>query len=298
MTDDEDTGPATFPRSRRISRAPSGAPFLSPVVRRLSTERGIDPSQLSGTGHDGRVTRADVLAAAAEPSGASARDLIQPFSPLRRTTARRLLESTATAAHAFVVVECDYRRVERVRHSAGLTFLPFVARAVIDALHNFPLCNATVADDEITMHDAVHLGMAVDLDHEDLVVPVVHDAEVLRLRALADRMGDSARRARERKLQPHDVTGGTFTITNPGPFGTIVSMPVINIPQVAILATDAVRPRAIVVSAADGTDAIAIHPVGMLTLGFDCRVVDVTTASAFLARVRDIVERRDWSAEL
>jgi pyruvate dehydrogenase E2 component (dihydrolipoamide acetyltransferase) len=269
-------------------------------VRRLSTERGIDPSQIPGTGHDGRVTRADVLTAAAEPpgAGASARDVVQPFSPLRRTTARRLMESTATAAHAYVVVECDYRGVERVRHAAGLTFLPFVARAVVDALDDFPACNTTVTGDEITTHDAVHLGIAVDLDHEDLVVPVVHDAENLRLRALAAQIGEVAQRARERHLQPHDVSGGTFTITNPGPFGTIVSMPVINIPQVAILATDAVRRRAVVVSGADGTDAIAVHPVGMLALGFDCRVVNLTTASAFLARVRDIVERRDWSAEL
>ena len=169
---------------------------------------------------------------------------------------------------------------------------------MIDALHEFPLCNATVAGEEITTHDAVHLGIAVDLDHVDLVVPVVHDAHTLRLRALSSRIGDVARRARERHLQPDDVTGGTFTITNPGPFGTIVSAPVLNLPQVAILATDAVRPRLVVVPGDDGTDAIAVHPVGVLALGFDGRALGLTTASAFLARVRDLLEQRDWSTEL
>jgi 2-oxoglutarate dehydrogenase E2 component (dihydrolipoamide succinyltransferase) len=225
-----------------------------------------------------------------------------PFSPLRRTAARRLVESKATAAHAHVVVECDYHAVDRVRREAGITYLPFVARAVIDALREFPLCNATVTGDDITVHDAVNLGIAVDLEHEDLVVPVVHEAHTLRLRALATRIGEVAARARGRHLQPDDVTGGTFTLTNPGPFGTIVSMPVINIPQVAILATDAVRPRAVVVrtdaDGAAGADAIAIHPVGVLALGFDHRVVSLATASAFVGRVRDLVEGRDWSVEL
>jgi 2-oxoglutarate dehydrogenase E2 component (dihydrolipoamide succinyltransferase) len=206
------------------------------------------------------------------------------------------VESKATAAHAHVIVECDYYAVNRVRRETGITYLPFIARAVVDALREFPLCNATVAGDDITVHDAVNLGFAVDLEHEDLVVPVVHDAHTLRLRALGTRIGDVAARARGRHLQPDDVTGGTFTITNPGPFGTIVSMPVINIPQVAILATDAVRPRAVVVRA--DADAIAIHPVGVLALGFDHRVVSLTTASGFVARVRDLVEGRDWSVEL
>ena len=144
---------------------------------------------------------------------------------------------------------------------------------MIDALDEFPLCNATVSGEEITTHDAVHLGVAVDLDHVDLVVPVVHDAHTLRLRALSSRIGELALNACvsgacDRTTSP----AGTFTITNPGPFGTIVSAPVLNIPQVAILATDAVRPRLVVVPGADGTDTIAVHPVGVLALGFDGRV--------------------------
>jgi len=292
MTDADDGGSTAPPTRERKERGRDGAQFLSPVVRRLAAERGLDASRVRGTGRGGRVTRDDLLAADA--------DTTIPFSPLRRTAARRLVESKATAAHAYVVVECDYHSVDRVRHGAGITYLPFVARAVIDALREFPLCNATVADDEITVHDVVNLGIAVDLEHEDLVVPVVHDAHTLRLRALAARVGDVAHRARGRHLQPGDVAGGTFTITNPGPFGTIVSMPVINIPQVAILATDAVRPRPVVMRADvhGNTDAIAVHPVGVLALAFDHRVVSLTTASAFLARVRDVVEGRDWSTEL
>jgi 2-oxoglutarate dehydrogenase E2 component (dihydrolipoamide succinyltransferase) len=254
------------------------------------TADGIDPSRIHGTGHGGRVTRDDLLGQPAEA--------VEPFSALRRTTARRLVEAKTTAAHTHVMVECDYRGVDRVRRPARLSYLPFVARAVIDALREFPICNATVSGEEITAHAAVHLGIAVDLDHVDLVVPVVHDAHTLRLHALSSKIGDVARRARDRHLQPDDVTGGTFTITNPGPFGTIVSAPVLNLPQVAILATDAVRPRLVVVPGKDGSDAIAVHPVGVLSLGFDGRAVGLTTASAFLARVRDLLEQRDWATEV
>ena len=185
-TDDLAAAPP-LPARQRAERTRGGPSFLSPAVRRLATDRAIDPSRLHGTGRGGRVTRDDVLS----QSG----DAIEPFSALRRTTARRLIEAKASAAHTHVMVECDYRRVDDVRRPAGLSYLPFVARAVIDALHEFPLCNATVSGEEITTHDAVHLGIAVDLDHVDLVVPVVHDAHTLRLRALSSRIGELARRS-------------------------------------------------------------------------------------------------------
>jgi len=299
MTGDDSDPTLDAPQWRqRKPRAGAGAAFLSPAVRRLVAERNVDPSQLAGTGHAGRVTRANVLAA---PDGDALRaesDTVIPFSRLRRTAARRLVESKTTAAHAHVMVECDYTRVDRARGGARLTYLPFVVRAVIDALREFPECNATVAGSEVTRHEHVHLGIAVDLDHEELVVPVVHDADALRLRALADEIAAAARRARDGQLRPDDVTGGTFTITNPGPFGTIVSVPVINFPQVAIFATDAVRHRPVVVSGADGADVIGIHPVGTLSLGFDHRAVDLFNAAAFVARTRDIIEQRDWVTEL
>ncbi|MEX2100380.1 MAG: 2-oxo acid dehydrogenase subunit E2 [Acidimicrobiia bacterium] len=300
MTEEIAPEPAPVWRTRK-RRPRAGVTFVSPAVRRVIAERDLDPAQLRGTGGGGRITRADALTANQHETvfpSATGSDTAIPFSPLRRRAARRLLESKATAAHAHVIVECDYARLDRVRRHARLTYLPFVARAIVDALREFPACNGTTNGDAITRHEHVHLGIAVDLDHEDLVVPVAHDADTLRLRPLGQRIGEVAQRARDGKLRPDDVTGGTFTITNPGPFGTILSAPVINFPQVAILTTDAVRPRLVVVRGTDGTDAVAIHPVGMLSVGFDHRAVDLATASGFLARVRDLIEERDWTSEL
>jgi 2-oxoglutarate dehydrogenase E2 component (dihydrolipoamide succinyltransferase) len=265
--------------------------FLSPAVRRLAAEGDVDPAPIAGHGAGGRITRADIL-------GATAADTVIPFSPARRTAARRLLESTRAAAHAYVAVECDYTRANRARRGADLTYLPFVARAVVDALREFPQCNATVAEGTVTQHPRVNLGIAVDIEREELVVPVVPNADALRVRALATAIADVAARARDGKLRPDDVSGGTFTISNPGPFGTIVSAPVINHPQVAILATDAVRRRLTVVATADGDDALAVRPVGVLSLAFDGAAVDLESAAGFVHRVRDILEHRDWLAEL
>jgi 2-oxoglutarate dehydrogenase E2 component (dihydrolipoamide succinyltransferase) len=188
--------------------------------------------------------------------------------------------------------------VEPVRRAHQLTYLPFVARAVIDAFAVHRACNATFVDGRRVLHEAVHLGIAVDLDFEGLIVPVVHDADGMRLARLAASISDVAARARGRQLRPGEVAGGTFTITNPGPFGTYLSFPIINEPQVAILATDAVRRRVIVDRAHGGGDALAIRPTGMLSLSFDRRVVDEGDATRFLRRVADLVETRDWAAEL
>ena len=152
--------------------------------------------------------------------------------------------------------------------------------------------------EELIVHKAVHLGIAVDLNFEGLIVPVVKDADTKRMRALAREISELAAKARARKLGADDISGGTFTITNPGPFGTLMTAPIINQPQVAILSTDGVKKRPVVVPLADGTDGIAIHPVGNLALSFDHRANDGAYASAFLARLREIVETRDWAAEL
>jgi pyruvate dehydrogenase E2 component (dihydrolipoamide acetyltransferase) len=169
---------------------------------------------------------------------------------------------------------------------------------VIDAIAAYSHVNATVGDGELVVHRAVHLGVAVDLDHQGLIVPVVHDADRKRIGALADEMADLAARARAKRLAPGDVAGGTFTITNPGPSGTAISVPIIHQPQVAILSTDGVRRRPVVVETGDGTDAIAVHAVGMLGLSFDHRAFDGAYATAFLARVREILETRPWEVEL
>jgi 2-oxoglutarate dehydrogenase E2 component (dihydrolipoamide succinyltransferase) len=289
--------PSTGSTSRRVAwgRERGGASFVSPVVRRLLAEAGLEVGDLRGTGAGGRVSRADVLAAVRAPATA---DEIEPFTAIRRTTAARVARAKATAPHAHVAVACDYGVVDRVRREVGLTALPFVARAVIDALRAFPSCNATTDGERLVVHRAVHLGIAVDLAFDGLVVPVVHDADSMRLRALADAIADLAARARDRRLRPDDVVGGTFTITNPGPFGTFLSFPIVNQPQVAILATDAVRKRVVVGETRDGSDALTIRPTGMLSLSFDHRAVDVAGASAFVARVADILATRDWSTEV
>jgi 2-oxoglutarate dehydrogenase E2 component (dihydrolipoamide succinyltransferase) len=201
---------------------------VSPAVRKLARELDVDPASLLGRGTGGRVTRADVLAVTGVPPG-RARDEVVPFDNIRRRTAIGLLASKHTLAHALEVVAADYGAIGVARRAGGLTALPFVARAVIDALREFPLMNATTAEDGLSVvtHRAVHLGIAVDLDFQGLVVPVVHDADGLRLRALAAAIREVASRARARKLAPDDLAGGTFTITNPGASGTWISFPVI-----------------------------------------------------------------------
>jgi 2-oxoglutarate dehydrogenase E2 component (dihydrolipoamide succinyltransferase) len=293
---DEATSAPVSPWRARHERRGAGAAFLSPAVRRVLADSGLGAVDVRGTGTGGRVTRSDALAAARERPTAA--DGLEQFTAIRRTTAAHVARSRALAAHSHVAVLCDYGIVDRVRREHGLTALPFVARAVIDALRVFPRCNATSGDDELVVHREVHLGIAVDLDFEGLVVPVVHRAEEMRLRALAAAIADVAGAARARRLQPDQVAGGTFTITNPGPFGTFLSFPILNHPQVAILATDAVRKRVVVDETGDDTDALTIRPMGMLSLGFDHRVIDGAYAAAFLEHVADIVATRDWSGEL
>jgi 2-oxoglutarate dehydrogenase E2 component (dihydrolipoamide succinyltransferase) len=219
-----------------------------------------------------------------------------------------MVRSLATSAHTLVVIEVDFAGVDAVRlahkgafkaeEGFSLTYLPFIARAVVDALHDFPYLNASVGDSELIVHRSVNLGIAVDLDFEGLLVPVIADADTKRLRAIAREVSSLAAKARAKKLTADDISGGTFTITNPGPFGTLVTAPIINQPQVAILSTDGVKKKPVAVALPDGTDGIAVHPVGNLAISFDHRANDGAYASAFLARVKEVVETRDWSQEL
>jgi pyruvate dehydrogenase E2 component (dihydrolipoamide acetyltransferase) len=353
--------PGARPGDQRPPSAPSGggpSKLLSPVVRRLIAEHGLDPAQIPGTGAGGRVTRDDVLAAIARQggngnaSGAGAapavpgyaqsgefgpgagvevagpaplreappgvapspapqqglRDTVVPFTNIRRRTAEHMVRSKHTSAHTMVSVEVDYFAVERARlpvrerfkaaEGFSLTYLPFVARAVVDALEQWPYLNSSVGEDELIVHGEVNLGVAVDIDFEGLLVPVVHRAEEKRLVGLAREIADLASRARSKRLTMDDISGGTFTITNAGGFGTFITVPVINQPQVAILSTDGVRKRPVVVELPDGSDGIAVHPVGNLVLSWDHRAVDGAYAAAFMAKVREILETRDWAAEL
>jgi pyruvate dehydrogenase E2 component (dihydrolipoamide acetyltransferase) len=293
--------------------------FLSPVVRQLLDDHGLDPAAVVGSGRDGRITRSDVLAAAANgrrtgdspenlrsdarpaalpPAQPGPDDEIVEFTRARRMTAENMVRSVATSVHTLVGTEVDYHQLEPARTAAGLSYLPFVARAVVDALDAFPHLNASVGEDALIVHRRVHLGVAVDLDQQALVVPVVHDAGDKRLQALSDAIAEVAARARAKRLGADDLTGGTFTITNVGRYGTVVTAPIINQPQVAILSTDGVRMRPVAVQSPAGEWVIAVHPVGNLSLTFDHRAVDGAYAAGFLARVRELLESRDWSQEL
>jgi 2-oxoglutarate dehydrogenase E2 component (dihydrolipoamide succinyltransferase) len=233
--------------------------------------------------------------------------VVVPFTNIRKRIAEHMVRSKATSAHILVVAEVDYAAVEALRarvrdellrsEAVNLTYLPFVCRAVVDGIAQYPHVNATVGDDELIVRGEVNLAIAVDLDFAGLIAPVVRGAEGKRLLTIAREISELARRARSKQLSPDDVSGGTFTITNPGSYGTLLTAPIINQPQVAILSTDGVRKRPVVVEH-DGGDAIAIHPVGNLALSFDHRAFDGAYASAFLAKVREILEARDWAVEL
>jgi 2-oxoglutarate dehydrogenase E2 component (dihydrolipoamide succinyltransferase) len=285
----------------RVRRPRPVEAFVSRTARRAADELGLDPSQLTGTGRNGRVTRGDVRDAA---SATERGDDVVPFNNIRKRAAGLLLASKQTSAHTLCVVRADYTAIEDVRRPArsewraregfSLTALPFVARAVVDALRAFPLVNSSVDGEALVVHRAINLGIAVDLDFQGLVVPVVGGADGLRLRALARAINDVATRARAKKLVPDDLAGGTFTITNPGGSGTWLSFPIINQPQVAIVATDGVSKQVI----ADERGRLVIAPVGHLCLTFDHRALDGGYAGAFLTHVREIVETRDWATEL
>ena len=236
------------------------------------------------------------------------RDTVIPHSNIRKRSAEHLRRSLDTSAHVYASIEVDYEAVERVRRAHkeswraeegfGLTYLPFISRAVIEAIHEFPETNATFTDDALVVHNYLNLGIAVDLDFKGLMVPVVRDADTKRMRAVAREISDLAARARSKKLTPDDISDGTFTITNPGPFGTLLTMPIINQPQVAILSTDGVKRRPVVIDLPDGSEGIAIHSVGNLALTWDHRAFDGAYAASFLHRIKELLETRDWAAEL
>jgi len=238
----------------------------------------------------------------------TAGDSVVTFSNVRRRTAEHMVRSKQTSPHAFIATETDFENVERVRRAQGarfraeegfsLTYLPFVARAAVEALREYPHLNASVSEDSLVVHSEINLGIAVDLDYEGLIVPVIHRAEEVTLRGIARRIRDLAERARTRQLSADDIAGGTFSITNDGPFGTYFTVPIINQPQVAILATDGIKRRPVVVTSTDGTESIAIHSVGVLGMSWDHRAVDGAYISSYLRRVGEILATRDWASEL
>lgn len=333
--------PATAAATPAVPAAPvmpaagnGGGRLLSPLVRRLVAEHGLDVSAITGTGAGGRIRREDVQkavaaqgarpaapAAAAAPAPAATpaapaaakavkavvdeRDEVVPLSRIRLITANTLKASQTLAASVWTSVEVDFDNVERFRGQyktqfkketgASLSYLPFISRATCDALRAFPTVNSAIDLEAktMTLHPYVNLGIAVDLDEQGLVVPVVKGADSLNIRGIASEIATKAAAARAKQLSNKEMTGSTFSITNPGPWASYASAPIINQPNVAILCTDGVKRRPVAVG-----DAIAIHPVGIIGLVYDHRAFDGSTASKFLLHIRDSLEKRDWAAEL
>jgi pyruvate/2-oxoglutarate dehydrogenase complex dihydrolipoamide acyltransferase (E2) component len=288
-------------------RPSAGGRRYSPVVQRIAAEHGIDLDQVPGTGRDGRVRKQDVLAFI--ESGAPAGEepplhIESPYRPdpvpaaaapgqlsrMRRQIGEHMKRSLDTAATCTTWIEVDMSRVEAARARLGVTGLSFVARASIEALREFPALNAWLEGEKYTQHQGVNLGIAVSLGDDGLIVPVVHNAHELSEEGLAARIKDLARRARSRQLSPDEVRGGTFTITNPGQYGSIMATPIINQPQVAILDFEAVIKRPVVVSDAEGNDSIAIRPMTILGLSWDHRALDGAVSAQFLAAVKRHLE--------
>lgn len=319
---------------------------LSPVVRKLAAEGGVDLDQIVGTGSGGRITRKDVEAVVAageaaveapvpvvvedgqatkvtveepEPVVAGAvetQDAGEPdegdvgLSKIRVITAERMVESKRTSAHVWTSVEVDFESVARARSQHGpgfkesegfsLTYMPFISRATIDALSAFPVVNSSLDTEAGTaeFHRGVALGIAVDLNQGGLIVLTMKNADSHSLTGLAREIRGVADRARDNHLKPDDLATSTFTITNPGPFGSYMSAPIINQPNVAILSTDTVVKRPTVVTLPDGTDTVAIRHIGYLGLSWDHRAFDGSTAVLFLARIKENLQSWDWDQEL
>jgi len=294
---------------------------LSPVVRRLVAEHGLDIRAIAGTGRDGRITREDVTqhmehrktsapaALRSEPAapytvGGATR---VPLNSIRRRTAEHTARVWSTVPHVLQAMEVDFLRVDqaRAKHGAAwkaregfsLTYLPFIARAVSIALAKFPHLNASLDRDHLVLHKRINLGIAVDLGFDGLVVPVVKDVPNKSLPQIAREINDLAGRARAGKLRPDDTTEGTYTLSNSGVFGTLITAPIVNAPQVAILSTDGVTKRPMVIESAAG-DSIAIRPVGVLAQTFDHRAIDGAYSAAFLKEVKTAIETRDWAQAL
>ncbi len=283
---------------RPMEPTPEGEGRPSPAVRQLAKEHGVDLSQVKGTGAGGRVTKKDVQDFIAQ-NGTAAKvttlggeqsmgEDILPFTQMRRTIADRMVKSKQTSAHVTTFFEADFSGIAKFREGRSLTYLPFVIRAVTRAIREVPVVNSAWGEQGIIIKKDIHVGIATALE-DGLLVPVVRHADRKGLMQLAREVTDVAERARSKKLNPEEVQGGTFTITNHGGFGSLFSAPIIHQPQIAILGVGSIQKRSVVIN-----DAIAIRLMGYLSLSFDHRVIDGATADQFMAKVKGYLEQSHW----
>ncbi len=308
-----------------VDAAANATAYTTPLVRQLAREKGVDLSQVQGSGVGGRIRKEDVLnfvpapVAKTPPSASAAVKNVAPASALRgrseattrlrRVIAERMVQSLQTSAQLTSVVEVDVTKIsalrERVkneflkREGVKLTFLPFFAKATVEALKQHPVLNSTLNSDasEVTYHDAEHLAIAVDTP-KGLLVPVIKDAGDLSVAGLAKKIVDVAARTRDNQVTPDELSGGTFTLTNTGSRGALFDTPILNQPQVAIMGTGAVVKRAVVVAGEDGTDSIAVRQMVYLALTYDHRIVDGADAARFLTTVKARLEEANFENEL
>jgi len=300
----------------------------SPLVRKIAREHGVSLSQISGTGLGGRITKQDIMAfierpaaaasasSTAQPAPAAARpaappapapypgDLV-PLTNMRKIIAQRMIESRRTSAHVHCMYEVDFTRIVTLRakhkngfeqrHGVRLTFMPFFVRAAIIAVQQWPIINASLEGDSIRYHRHINVGIAVALDW-GLIVPVLKNAGDLNFLGLQRGIADLGERARTKKLKPEDVEGSTFTVTNPGQFGAVFGLPIINQPNSAIMGVGGITKQPLVVTDKEGNDSIAIRSVVHLTLGYDHRLIDGAVADQFMALVKKNLET--WSEEI
>ena len=291
--------PAAPPTPTAPAPTAGGARLLSPVVRALLADHGLDPSRVPGSGLRGRITRRDVEQYLRDHPGH-----VEAFTSIRRRTAQHMVSSKSTSPHVLTAMEVDYGRVEEARRAHGpawkaaegrsLTYLPFIVRAVAEALVDHPRINASVGEGELIVHSDLNLAVAVDLDFEGLVAPVVRRVGQMTVPEVSRAIADMAERARAKKLSPDDLAGGTFTVTNPGQYGTLFQFPIINQPQVAILSTDGVTRKPVVEVDDDGNETVGIGSVGVLALAWDHRAFDGAYAASFLRQVRHVLQSSDW----
>jgi 2-oxoglutarate dehydrogenase E2 component (dihydrolipoamide succinyltransferase) len=318
----EAQAPPPSPAAPPAAQADESDVRSSPLVRKLAREHNVDLNQVPGSGTGGRITKQDVLdhvehrssTPAPAPTVSASRptlppatipgDLV-PMTQMRKIIAQRMIESRRTSAHVHCMFEVDMTRVVNLRnklknsfeqrHGARLTFMPFFVRAAIIALQQYPIANASIDGDNIRYHRHVNAGIAVALDN-GLIVPVLKNADELNFLGLQRGITDLGERARTKKLMPADVEGATFTITNPGQFGAVFGLPIINHPNVAIMGVGGITKQPLVITDKDGADSIAIRSVVHLTLGYDHRIIDGAIADQFMVVVKKSLE--NWSEEV